>query len=39
MAAPCGKQLKAFLYGEAVDKIIALFSSSYLFLISLISRP
>jgi hypothetical protein len=25
-AAPCGKQLKAFLYGEAVDKIMALFS-------------
>jgi hypothetical protein len=26
MAAPCGKQLKAFLYGEAVDKIMALLS-------------
>jgi hypothetical protein len=26
MAAPCGKQLKAFLYAEAVDKIMALFS-------------
>jgi hypothetical protein len=30
MAAPCGKQLKAFLYGEAVDKIMALSLSNFL---------